>query len=79
MIINITGIPRERNNHQIYPTPCITTNIPIISSPPSTSSAPPINIITNLKLPIFRHPINIKNIQSLENMSPIIKKSTFSI
>ena len=76
MIINITGIPRERNNLQIYPAPCITTNIPKISSSPSTSSAPPINLASNPKLPIFRHPINIENIQSTsitpENINPII-------
>ena len=32
MIINITGIPRERNNLQIYPASCTTTNISIISN-----------------------------------------------
>ena len=83
MIINITGIPRDRNNHQIYPAPCITTNIPIISSSPSTSSAPPINLTSNPKLLIFRHPINIENIQSTsinpENIHPIIKKAPLTI
>ena len=79
MIINITGIPRERNNLQIYPALCIITNIPIMSSLPSTFSAPPINLTTNPKLPIFRRPIHIKNIQSTsinpENIHPIILKA----
>ena len=79
MIINITGIPRERNNLQIYPAPCITTNIPTISSSPSTSSALPINLTSIPKLPIFRHQITIENIQSTsintENIHSIIKKA----
>ena len=81
MIINITGIPRERNNLKIYPAPYnnITTNIPIISSSPSTSSAHPINLTSNSKLPIFRRPINIENIKSTsinpENIHPVTKKA----
>ena len=51
MIINITGIPRERNNLQIYPASCTTTNISIISSSPSTSSAPSINLTSNIQTP----------------------------
>ena len=78
MIINITGIPRERNNLKIYPAPYnhkYSNNFFITFY----FLSPPINLTSNSKLLIFRRPINIENIKSTsinpENIHPVIKKA----